>query len=67
MFEFALEKFGILILGIYRLRDLMEKYVTRNYKRCVLGNPLPELKLHPTDLVYGLQPFLEGVSLSHTK
>ena len=62
----ALDRFGILLMGIYRMRDLMVGGQTNTcesdrkvYKRCVLGHPERDLQLDPSDILYGLVPFYD--------
>lgn len=57
LFTYALQRFGVLVLGLYRLRDETELTFTGTNARYVLTYPAEDTPLHRTDLVYCLEPF----------
>jgi len=68
LFVYALRKFGILCIGIYRFRDLTCTIALNPYaKRYVITNPPDDFQLLPTDKVsstaavpYLTLPYLRG-------
>lgn len=59
LFLHALRHYGLVTLGLYRLRDVEEEGArrpTNAYYRFVMGNPVPATPLHRTDIVYALEP-----------
>jgi potassium large conductance calcium-activated channel subfamily M alpha protein 1 len=58
LFVYALRKFGILCVGIYRYRDAScTVALNPAAKRYVITNPPDEFRLLPTDKVFCLRPF----------
>jgi len=56
LFVYALRKFGILCIGIYRFRDLTSTVALDPYgKRYVITNPPDDFRLLPTDKVSYIQ------------
>jgi len=50
LFVYALRKFGILCIGIYRFRDLSCTVAASSHaKRYVITNPADDFRLLPTD------------------
>ena len=58
LFLFALRQYGLVTVGLYRLRDVEDgtRKHTNAYYRFVMGNPVPSTPLHRTDIVYALEP-----------
>jgi len=55
LFVYALRKFGILCIGVYRFRDLScTVAVNPHAKRYVITNPADDFRLLPTDKVHSL-------------
>merc|ERR1719340_111294 len=57
LFVASLRNYGMLCIGLYRLRDPKVETVTETAKRYVITNPSFDFGLLPTDQVYVLLPF----------
>merc|ERR1719189_1530814 len=57
LFVAALRNYGMLCIGLYRLRDKVVTTMTETAKRYVITNPAFDFGLLPTDQVYVLLPF----------
>jgi len=57
LFVAALRNYGMLCIGLYRLRDKVVTTMTETAKRYVITNPSFDFGLLPTDQVYVLLPF----------
>ncbi|KAH9491874.1 hypothetical protein Btru_029741 [Bulinus truncatus] len=54
LFVYALSKYGMLCIGLYRLRDATEHVRVQSFKRYVITNPPEDFSLFPSDYVYVL-------------
>ena len=52
LFAFALQNFGILLIGLYRFRDTSSSSQSPSSKRYVITNPPDDFLLLPTDQVH---------------
>ncbi|XP_070544737.1 calcium-activated potassium channel subunit alpha-1-like isoform X7 [Ptychodera flava] len=65
LYQYALQKYGILCFGIYRFRDTTATTATPSSKRYVVTNPTFEFVLMPTDLIFCLMPFKPATESSY--
>ncbi|XP_070544724.1 calcium-activated potassium channel subunit alpha-1-like isoform X33 [Ptychodera flava] len=67
LYQYALQKYGILCFGIYRFRDTTATTATPSSKRYVVTNPTFEFVLMPTDLIFCLMPFKPAAESSYPR
>ncbi|GAV00290.1 hypothetical protein RvY_11161-2 [Ramazzottius varieornatus] len=61
LFVEAIRQYGMLCIGVYRLRDLNATGSTQSPKRYVITNPADDLKLYSSDKIFVLQQFDPGL------